>query len=190
METDPTFGEKYGCLLPPVVMCSKGQVTVCVRVFNLNPDPIVIPGDVVMGILEPVEVKGWSCLEEHPELQDCRDSCKRVLFTGMGKSRKLSKSGKLNKHMKSKSGKPLSEIRRSEPQPESAEIMETGESNGSVSNCTKETKMDTSKEPSIPDHMQGLLEQCTKGWNTKQQEGIRKLLLSFEDRFSKHDLDE
>ena len=65
--------------------------------------------------------------------------------------------------MKSKSGKPLSEIRRSEPQPESAEIMETGESNGSVSNCTKETKMDTSKEPSIPDHMQGLLEQCTKG---------------------------
>ena len=26
-------------------------------------------------------------------------------------------------------------------------------------------------------------------WNTKQQEGIRKLLLSFEDRFSKHDLD-
>ena len=71
VETDLTFGKKYGCLLTPVVVCSKGQVTVHVRVFNLNPDHIIIPSDVVMGILEPVEVKQWSCWEEQPELQDC-----------------------------------------------------------------------------------------------------------------------
>ena len=78
VETSPEFGEKYRCELTPVVISSKGKVTARIQVFNLNTNPIVIPGEVVMGGLEPVEVMGTLKKEEHPGEAGCFDSCKRV----------------------------------------------------------------------------------------------------------------
>ena len=78
VETSPEFGEKYRCVLTPVVVSSKGKVTARIQVFNLNTDPIVIPGEVVMRGLEPVKVMVTLKKEEHPGEVGCFDSCKRV----------------------------------------------------------------------------------------------------------------
>ena len=75
VETSPEFGEKYRCVLTPVVVTSKGKVTAQIQVFNLNTVSIVITGEVVMGGLEPVEVTGTLKKEKHPGEAGCFDSC-------------------------------------------------------------------------------------------------------------------
>ena len=56
VETNVAFRDRFGCLLTPVVVNTAGQVSTCVRVFNPFPQPVLIPGEVIMGELEPVEV--------------------------------------------------------------------------------------------------------------------------------------
>ena len=63
IEVDPGFSERYKVLLAPVIVDCAGKVSVAVRVCNLFQDMVVIPRNVVMGSLEPVEVAG--VLTEH-----------------------------------------------------------------------------------------------------------------------------
>ena len=63
IEADPGFSEWYKVLLAPVIVDCTGKVSVVVRVCNPFQDMVVIPGNVVMGSLEPVEVAG--VLKEH-----------------------------------------------------------------------------------------------------------------------------
>ena len=63
VEADPGFSERYKVLLAPVIVDCAGKVSVAVRVCNPFQDVVVIPGNVVMGSLEPVEVAG--VLKEH-----------------------------------------------------------------------------------------------------------------------------
>ena len=56
VETNVAFRDRFGCLLTPVVVNTAGQVSTCVWVFNPFPQPVLIPGEVIMGELEPVEV--------------------------------------------------------------------------------------------------------------------------------------
>ena len=59
VEADPVFSEQYKVLLAPVIVDCAGKVRVC----NPFQDTVVIPRNVVMGSLEPVEVAG--VLKEH-----------------------------------------------------------------------------------------------------------------------------
>ena len=63
LRADPGFSEWYKVLLTPVIVDCAGKVSVVVRVCNPFQDTVVIPGNVVMGSLEPVEVAG--VLKEH-----------------------------------------------------------------------------------------------------------------------------
>ena len=56
VETNVAFRDRFGCLLTPVLVNMAGQVSTCIRIFNPFPQPILIPGEVTMGHLEPVEV--------------------------------------------------------------------------------------------------------------------------------------
>ena len=58
IEADPGFSERYKVLLAPVIVDCTGKVSVAVRVNNPFQDMVVIPGDMVLGSLEPVEVAG------------------------------------------------------------------------------------------------------------------------------------
>ena len=63
VEVDPGFSEQHKVLLAPVIVDCTGKVSVAVRVYNPFQDTVVIPGNMVMGSLEPVEVAG--VLKEH-----------------------------------------------------------------------------------------------------------------------------
>ena len=63
VEVNPGFSEWYKVLLAPVIVDCTGKVSVVVRVCNPFQDTVVIPGNMVMGSLEPVEVAG--VLKEH-----------------------------------------------------------------------------------------------------------------------------
>ena len=56
VETNVAFRDSFGCLLTPVIVNTAVQVSACIRVFNPFPRPVLIPGEVTMGHLEPVEV--------------------------------------------------------------------------------------------------------------------------------------
>ena len=81
VETNVAFRDRFGCLLTPVIVNTAGQVSTCIPIFNPFPQPVLIPGEVTMGHLEPVEV-----LQVVKEKENIREDqnfgrSRRVVFT-------------------------------------------------------------------------------------------------------------
>ena len=81
VETSVAFRDRFGCLLTPVVVNTEGKVSTCVRVLNPFPQPILIPGEVTMGHLEPVEVLRVVQEQENEGESQNFGHCRRIVFT-------------------------------------------------------------------------------------------------------------
>ena len=57
VEGDPSFQEKYGCLVTPVVVRTVGKVTTQMRIFNPFAEPVLLGGEEALGSLTPVKIE-------------------------------------------------------------------------------------------------------------------------------------
>ena len=263
VETNVAFRDRFGCLLTPVVVNTAGQVSTCVRVFNPFPQPVLIPGEVVMGELEPVEV--LRVLKEKENLGEDQNfsRSRRVVFTPNDSQKGLDEINPLvsenvrmthvsrkcvsgeflvgARRVPRKSGIKVTTSRGAEAGQRTkiiagprTEIINRDASQGAEAGQRTETiaglrteiiNEDTSQgaeagqrtetineDPSqmaeagqrteiingnigneadeeIPPHMREFIDRSTKGWSKPQQQAIRKMLLQFQDVFSKDELD-
>ena len=68
VETNVAFRDRFGCLLTPVVVNTAGQVSTCVQVFKPFPQPVLIPGEVIMGELN--QLKSYESLKRKKMSRD------------------------------------------------------------------------------------------------------------------------
>ena len=85
VETSTAFRDRFGCLLTPVVVDTKGKVSTYIRILNPFPQSILIPGGVTMGELELVEMLRV-VKEKENEGEDLNfGHCRRIVFTTDGR---------------------------------------------------------------------------------------------------------
>ena len=85
VETSTTFRDRFGCLLTPIVVDTKGKVSTCIRILNPFPQSILIPGGVTMGELEPVEVLRVVKKKENGGEDLNFSHCRCIVFTTDGR---------------------------------------------------------------------------------------------------------
>ena len=85
VETNTTFQDRFGCLLTPIVVNTKGKVSTCVRILNPFPQSVLIPGGVTMGELEPVEVLQVVKEKENEGEDHNFEQCRCMVFTTEGR---------------------------------------------------------------------------------------------------------
>ena len=78
VEPNLDFCKRYGCLVTPLLVDIRDEVTIYVCLLNPFPDPIRIPAEAVMGHLEPGVVKRVVQDQEYAEEDNNNYDCRRL----------------------------------------------------------------------------------------------------------------